>query len=168
MDESAIRQAILKQYRASLAMLRQAIELCSEDLWESSSFRNRFWHVAYHAVFYTHLYVQVSEAEFCAWAKHVPDSQYLGSRPWAPGEARTVGKLYTKDEVLEYLTVCCAEVEVHVPALRLEDESGFYWLPFNKLELQFYNIRHLQHHTGQLTDRLRAVLDAGVTWVLSK
>ncbi len=43
-------------------------------------------------------------------------------------------------------------------------ESGFFWLPFGKLELQFYNIRHLQHHTGELFERLGAV---GVTldWV---
>ncbi len=38
---------------------------------------------------------------------------------------------------------------------RLDADSGFYWLPFNKFELQLYNIRHIQHHTGQLTDRLR-------------
>jgi len=52
-----------------------------------------------------------------------------------------------------------------LPALNLEAPSGFYWLPFNKAELQFYNIRHTQHHTGQLADRLRTAANLGVDWV---
>jgi hypothetical protein len=43
--------------------------------------------------------------------------------------------------------------------------AGFPWLPFNKLELQFYNIRHIQHHTGQLADRLRNAINIGTPWV---
>jgi hypothetical protein len=67
--------------------------------------------------------------------------------------------------VQAYLELCRAEVEKQVPLLRLEEGSGFSWLPFNKLELQFYNIRHLQHHTGQLIERLRTVAGIGVGWV---
>jgi hypothetical protein len=168
MEESAIRNAMLSQYRASLAMLRQAIELSSDDLWFSTAYHNRFWHIAYHAVFYTHLYVQTSEAAFRPWAKHVPDSQYLGPRPWAPNEPRRIPEPYAKPDVLEYLNLASDEVEANVPGLRLEDESGFYWLKFNKLELQFYNIRHLQHHTGQLADRLRTANGIGLPWVGSR
>jgi hypothetical protein len=47
----------------------------------------------------------------------------------------------------------------------LEAPSGFPFLPFNKLELQFYNIRHTQHHTGQLADRLRNAINIGTPWV---
>jgi hypothetical protein len=168
MDQSAVREPILNQYRASLAMLRQAVELCTDELWLASTYRNRFWHIAYHAAFYTHLYVQPSEAEFRAWAEHVPDSQYLGARPWAPDEPRKIPPPYPKPDVLDYLTLCSTEVERNVPATDLEAPSGFYWLKFNKLELQFYNLRHLQHHTGQLADRLRAVMDTGVNWVISR
>lgn len=168
MEESAIHSAILKQYRASLAMLRQAIEWCSEDLWLLSTYRNQFWHVAYHSVFYTHLYAQASEAAFRPWMKHMQDSQYLGPRPWAPNEPRKIPQPYAKADVLEYLTLCSADVEANVPALHFDDESGFYWLKFDKLELQFYNIRHLQHHTGQLADRLRTVSGIGLPWVGSR
>ena len=44
-------------------------------------------------------------------------------------------------------------------------ESGFSWLPMSKLELHFYNIRHLQHHIGQLDDRLRVKADIGIGWI---
>jgi hypothetical protein len=46
-----------------------------------------------------------------------------------------------------------------------EAESGFYWLPMNKLELQIYNIRHLQQHTGELMERLGSRAGVEVDWV---
>ena len=45
------------------------------------------------------------------------------------------------------------------------NESGFSWLPFGKLELQFYSIRHVQHHTGELCERLGTTGDIEVGWV---
>ncbi len=52
-----------------------------------------------------------------------------------------------------------------VPALDLAGASGFDWLPMNKLELQFYNIRHLQLHTGELCERLGTEAKIDVAWV---
>ncbi|HXM13312.1 MAG TPA: DinB family protein [Terriglobales bacterium] len=167
MDELRLPHLLVSQYRASLSMLGQAIEVCPEDLWLASDYRNRSWHIAYHAVFYTHFYLQESQADFRAWGKHQADSQYLGPRPWEPNKVPAVVRPYSRAEVLEYHKLCCAEVEARVPRLELSAPSGFYWLPFNKMELQLYNIRHLQHHTGQLADRLRAVAGVGVDWVLS-
>jgi hypothetical protein len=167
MDDSIIRPAVLGQYRAGLDMLGKAIELCPENLWLSSKYKNRFWHVAYHCVFYTHLYLHRSEADFRPWPKHVPNSNYLGSRPGAPNETFPIPEPYSKPGVQEYLQLCRSEVEMQVPLVPFEDNSGFSWLPFNKLELQFYNIRHLQHHTGQLIERLRDEVGIGVAWVRS-
>ena len=82
MDDSNIRQTALRQYRAGLAMLGEAMERCPEDLWYSNEDKNRFWHIAYHSLFYTHLYVQPSEGDFRPWSKHVPDANYLGPRLW--------------------------------------------------------------------------------------
>ncbi len=163
-----LRHHIARQYRASLAMLGQAVEVCPESLWVAPEYTNRFWHIAYHAVFYTHFYLHPEEASFQAWAKHRPDSNFLGARPWAPEEPVKIGSPYSKAEVLEYHALCRAEVEARVPEMDLEAPSGFHWLPFNKHELQFYNLRHLQHHTGQLADRLRTVANIGVGWVGSK
>jgi hypothetical protein len=165
MDQSSVLQHFVSQYRASLAMLRTAIEVCPESLWLASDCRNRFWHVAYHSIFYTHLYVQAGEAEFRPWHKHQPDSQYLGPRPWAPNEAVVIERPYSQEEVLEYHDFCCAEVISKAPAFGLEEDSGFSWLPFNKTELHLYNIRHIQHHTGQLIDRLRTSANIAVPWV---
>jgi len=161
MADLDILHTVARQYRASLAMFGQAIDLCPEPLWVAPEHTNKFWHIAYHALFYTHLYLQPSEADFHPWAKHRQLHQYLDPRRWAPQGTTP----YTKAEVLEYREFCRAEAEARVPALDLAAGSGFPWLPFNKLEVQFYNIRHLQHHTGQLADRLRTQAGCGVAWV---
>lgn len=162
------RAAIKSQYRAVLEMLRQAIVKCPDDLWTDPGYQNPFWHVAYHALFYTHLYLQHTGADFAPWSKHREEYEFLGPLPWPPHREPEIGEPYGKEEVLEYLAFCQGEVEERVSSLDLEAGSGFDWLPFDKLELQFYNIRHTQHHTGQLVDRLRTAAGIGIGWVGAK
>jgi hypothetical protein len=61
--------------------VKQTVEACPDEMWASDAYHNRFWHIAYHALFYAHLYLQPSEAEFRPWAKYKPDSQCLRPRP---------------------------------------------------------------------------------------
>ena len=162
------RDIIKSQYRASLQMIGEAIAECSDALWDDPAYKNRFWHIAYHALFYTHLYLQDSGKEFVPWSKHRKEYEFLGPVPWPPHNEPNIGDPYTKEDVLEYLDVCRNEVEEKVSSLDLGAASGFDWLPFGKLELQFYNIRHLQLHIGQLVDRLRNVQAVGIGWVGTK
>ena len=147
------------QYRAALEMLRQAIRKCPDSLWDDREYKNAFWRVAYHALFFTHLYLQASLESFCPWAKHQEDYEAL-DRQWPQG-----GKPYTKKEILEYCQVCGEQVEERVASLEPDAPSGFHWLPFGKLELQFYYIRHLQQHIGELCERLGARGNIEVGWV---
>ena len=52
-----------------------------------------------------------------------------------------------------------AALDLHAP------ESGFSWYKVSKLEHQIINVRHIQHHTAQLADRLRSAADIGISWV---
>jgi hypothetical protein len=156
---------IARQYHSSLKMLEKAIELCPESLWLEGS-PNRYWHIAFHALFYTHFYLAPSESEFAAWHRLRPEYNFLGAVPWRPNEIHIADIPYTQAELREYLDFCHIEVDKQTAALNLDAPSGFHWLPFNKLELQFYNIRHLAHHTGQLSERLRAHANLGVPWTL--
>ncbi len=72
---------------------------------------------------------------------------------------------FTKDEVLEYLMFVEKQVKERVPATNLEADSGFYWYPVNKLELQFINIRHIQQHAGELYECLGTRENAELDWV---
>jgi hypothetical protein len=159
------QNVIRSQYLAALEMLRQAITRCPESLWDGQADRNRFWHVAYHVLFYTHLYLQPGEADFRPWAKHRKEYNFLGPLPWPPHKEPDIGAPYSQEEVLEYFELCRQEVEKQVPALDLDAESGFSWLPMGKLELQFYNVRHIQQHTGELMERLGSRAQVDVDWV---
>jgi len=161
MEDSAILGSFARQYQAALKMLREAIELCPEELWVDAKYTNPFWRISYHALFYAHLYVQPSEAEFQSWPKHRESVRMLSPRK----SGEPAHEPYSKAELLEYHDFCCGEVAAKVAQTKLDADSGFYWLPFNKFELQVYNIRHIQHHTGQLTDRLRQAADVGVRWI---
>ena len=157
------KEVAISQYRASLAMLEQAINECPDAMWDAAEPPNRFWQVAYHTLFYVHLYLQESLDHFQPWAKHRDKYEALGHAP-DPGEAPHVEPL-SKEDVLEYLAFCRQEVTDQVAALDLERESGFHWLPFDKMELQFYNIRHLMLHTGELCERLGTRAQIDVNWV---
>lgn len=148
------QQIIRSQYLATLEMLKQAVEKCPDALRDDPADKNRFWHVAYHALFCTPLYLQPTEQDFRSWATHrkPPDL----SKPADP---------YSREEVLEYLAFCQRQVIEQVPQLNLDAESGFDWLPFDKAELQIHNIRHLQQHAGEWTERLGSRAGLDVAWV---
>ncbi len=160
------KQAIASQYLAALEMLKQAIAKCPKALWDDPGDKNRFWHVAYHTLFYTHLYLQESEGDFVPWARHRKDYQYLGAAPWPPYPSPDIGEAYSQADMLAYLEICREQVKEKVAAVNLEAAaSGFSWLPFGKLELQLYNLRHLEQHTGELMDRLGTRAAIEVDWV---
>jgi len=165
MAEPNVHEIIGKQYRASMAMLREAITQCPESLWLAPVYPNKFWHIAYHVLYCTHMYLHKSLEECIRWEKHRENYQFLGRLPWPPHDQPKIESPYSKEEILEYLAICNQEIDTRVPSLDLNAPSGFDWLPFGKLELQLYNLRHIQHHTGQLIDRLRTVAQIGVGWV---
>lgn len=152
--EDSVRAAIRSQFLAALAMLGQTIERCPAELWTAPSRTTPFWQVAYHALFYAHFYLAPRESEFEPWPKGRPGVEFMGRVPWPPHEPVDAGEPYTREDLLEYRAVCCAEVERRIAAVDLAAPAGFDWLPLQKLELQLYSIRHVQQHAGELADRL--------------
>lgn len=160
-----VREALASQFMATLEMLRQAIVQCPEAAWDDRSYRNRFWHVAYHALFYTHLYAQPSEEDFIPWSRHLEEANFMGAVPWPPHHVPQIDEPYGKAELLEYLALVQGQVEERTATLDLQRvDSGFYWIPLSKFELQLYNLRHLQLHTGELCERL-GTAGVDVDWV---
>jgi hypothetical protein len=142
------RAVIISQYHAALEMLKQSILACPEALWHNPDDHTKFWQVAYHALFFTHLYLQESEQAFSLWSGH--REEYRFER-----EARTpLAEPAPKAIVLEYLAFCQHQVVENVSTMVFDAASGFDWLPFSKFELQLYSIRHIQQHVGELMERL--------------
>jgi hypothetical protein len=150
-------------------MLRPIIEQCPDDLWYSKEYLNTFWQLAYHTLFFAHMYTQTEEAAFEPFKYHQPNNQYPDA---IPGPADPNSKLpllpnpFTREQVLEYWDFCDSNINLWVDAIDIaNEESGFSWYKVPKLEHQIVNIRHIQHGAAQLADRLRSKLNIGVNWV---
>jgi hypothetical protein len=154
-----LQSIVISQYLASLEMLKETINRCPDALWDDPADQAPTWRLAYHALFYTHLYLQPDGKDFKAWVKHREDAQRIDPKAKAC-------QAYTREEVLEYLAFCQQQVREIVPKLDFESaNSGFGWLEMGKLELQIYNIRHTQQHTAELMERLGARAGIELPWV---
>ncbi len=143
------QKVIQSQYLSALAMLKQAITKCPPAMWEAPQDRDKCWFIAYHALYYAHLYLQATRKDFVRWRKH---GKPVSSAP------------LSKKEVLEYLAFVEQEVARRVPVTDLEAESGFHGFHIDKLELQLVNIRHIQQHAGELYERLGARGNVKLDW----
>ncbi len=152
-----IRAVLKSQYHAALAMLRQAIERCPDDLWTAGEHPRSFWRVAYHALFFTHLYLQPDESAFRPWERYRDDCQFLEAVPWPPHSLPRVVDPDTKQDLLDYWRESDAMIDGGVDRLDLDaPDCGFPWYHMPKLDHQVMNIRHVQQHAGQLSERLYA------------
>jgi hypothetical protein len=148
-----LRPALKGQYHAALDMLKGAIEACPEELWLAGVPPRSFWRVAYHTLFFTHLYLQVEDSEFVPWELHRDEVLSIDKE-------RLDAKPYSKDEILGYWELVDAMVDSQLDKIDLNSpNSGYHWYSIPKLDHQILNIRHIQEHAGQLRDRL---LEAGI------
>lgn len=157
--ESQFIDASVSQLRASLKMLRQTITDCSEACWLGGEHPRNFWRIAYHALYYTHLYCFQNVEAFVPWDKH-RDVTDLWDNP-------KVLEPYTKAEILEYLDFIDANMAGWMRSLDLSSpESGYRWYPnMSKYEHIFVNLRHLSLHQGQLSELAFADGVEDIRWI---
>lgn len=153
MDIAAI---LVSQYLASLEMLKQTIVQCPEPLWNAPADKNKFWQVAFHALYFTHEYLADSFDTFTPWAKH-----RVGYEDFPAPQG---GEPYDKVTIMEYLAFCQKHVVERLPQLELDEMEG-HGDSMLTMELQIYSIRHLMQHTGELMERLAEHTDAEINWV---
>lgn len=143
-----LAKILVAEYRLGLKMLRDCIALCPDDLWTEGTHPRLFWRIAYHAAYFTDRYLQESAKSFQAWDKHVESMQNLWGKPNAVPQL-------SRDEVLQYVDDVVSQLERRMAGTDLEAaNSGFPLYEMGKAELQILNLRHLQHHIGQLSELL--------------
>ena len=155
---------VTSQIRASLAMLRSTIENCPAPLWNRASDRNAFWTLAYHALYFAHLYLSPTEEAFVPFARQVKGHEGFGRTDLGDWSALTPQDVYSQEDVLAYCDHVDGLAAELVRSTPFDAPSGFRWLPFSRGEAHLYNLRHVQHHAGQLADRLRQGADVGTKW----
>jgi len=158
-----LKTVLTRQYEASLCMLAGCLRRCAPEHWEGQIGNGTFRQVAYHTLYFTDLYLSRGKAALEQREFHRRGgSRRIGADPDG-GLAQA--------ETLAYLAVCRRKAVETLAAETLESlqgPSGFSKLRFSRGELHLYNIRHVQHHAGQLSAYLRRAADDGKgSWIKS-
>ncbi|HRI43154.1 MAG TPA: hypothetical protein PLL78_02950 [Fimbriimonadaceae bacterium] len=174
-----LEKALAGQLHAGLAMLASSIERCPSDLWSApnppaavearpdnpdwNGVERPFWRIAFHAVYFTHLYIGQGEGAFveppaALEVRRRPDFEAMWHAPWSlePYELPPGAEPISRGSLLEYAAFVDGLVDVTLAGLELgSGESGFPWYPgVSKLSHELLNLRHLQGHVGQLSELL--------------
>ena len=156
---------VSSQIRAALRMLRRQIEACPDDLWNREVDHNPSWVLAYHTLYFAHLYLSPSEDTFEPYERQVYGHAGYGKTDLGNWTELTQDDVFAKPDVLAYCDYIDGRVSEWVESTPFDAASGFHWLKFSKAEAHLYNLRHVQHHAGQLAERLRQEEDTGGGWV---
>ncbi len=159
--ETTFRTALWQQFGAAIDMLENVLDACPTSLWEErlwhttppSEFPSQFgefWYVIFHALTWLDLYLS-----------GVPEEAFAPPAPFVQGVLDSVETLpehpYTREELRAYLT--STRQKCHTTLVQLSDEQAlrpvaYPWSegqPVSFLELQIYNLRHVQEHAAQLS-----------------
>jgi hypothetical protein len=148
------KQTLVSQFEASLAMFNQCVAECPSEHWEGKIANGPFRWVAYHTLFFADLYLSPSESAFQLRDLHQRGGDERGENA-SPG--------LSKEETLAYVPLVRQKLLDMLGAETAESlagPSGFSWRKFSRAEIHLYNLRHVQHHTGQMGAYLRRVAPA--------
>jgi len=156
-----LRLALKEQYHGELVMLAECVAKCPDDMWLEGEHPRTFWRIAFHAAFFTHLYMGQNEEAFAPWPGRREGIHHgLWQQPSEvePYELPEGAEVYQRNEILDYIRFVDALVDPTVDQLNLDaDETGFSWYKnMSKLSHELMNLRHIQGHVGQLSELLMA------------
>lgn len=154
--DAVLKDIFWKQFGAVIDMLENAITMCPEEVWNGES---KFWYSSYHTLFYLDYYLDEEPGTFSPPAPFTLSEFDPGAMPDC---------VYTKDELLDYLDHCRRKCHRVIHALP-EGNSEKRWVNsyrnYSFPEILIYNLRHVQHHVGQLNMILRKEINMAPKWV---
>ena len=155
--ETSLRETMWKQFGAAIDMLENAIVLCPERFWDAEL---KYWYSVYHTLFYLDYYLSYNPENF------VPPTPFTLSE--LNPEGVLPDRTYSKEELLEYLEYVRKKC-FHFIADLTDDKTHERFINayrnYSRFEIALYNLRHVQHHVGQLNLLLRQNIDDAPKWV---
>lgn len=166
MDNKAITDILISQYKASLGMLRNALDKIPDEQWINEDYSNPNWQIAYHILWGANFYLEANPESYTPFENAIEGAESLGGfQDWEnPEQGVVVEGVHTKDELLSFIKDIEDNLRQRIEKLPLQENSGFEWYPYSRLELHINSIRHIQHHTAQIIERLKAKGIMGFSW----
>ncbi len=160
------KQAITNQYEATLQTLRDSLAACGPEHWNARVCNFSIPHVAYHTLFFLDLYLSGSEEEFRGQPFHLQNKEFFNNYDELSFDSSETN--HTRQAMDRYLHFCRSrvpDVMAAETAQSLARPAHTPWLDIPRAELHIYNIRHLQHHSAQISLRLRLDWQTNIRWV---
>lgn len=154
---SFIQEELGKQFGAGLDMLSDSIGTCPDAIWQSDG---RFSQMAYHTLFFLDYYLTKEPVGF-SQPSHFSYSEF---------EEEPELVIFSKAELILYLNDCRSKARDFIFSTD-EDLLEKRWInesktmDFSMLEILLYNLRHVQHHVGQLNLLLRQTSLQAPDWI---
>ena len=158
MKDSLFLDICKNEYRALIEMLHKAINLCSEDLWEKEMENPPFWQLVYHTIYYLDFYLGDSPKKH---EERYEIKENLNER---------LKRSLTKEQLKNYLVATkkkCNSVLEKLSVKELEGKNSYFWTGPTLAHRLIYNIRHTQHHIGQLNLLLRQNENDASKWLIT-
>ncbi|MBK6773256.1 MAG: DinB family protein [Ignavibacteria bacterium] len=155
--EDSLKTILWKEFGAAIDMLENAVAACPESRWKDNS---KFWYNAYHVIFFLDYYLTEEEEKF-----H-PPAPFTLSEFNAEGEMPE--RVYDKSELITYIRYCREKCRKLISELTDENMQKRFinkYRNYSRLEIIIYNLRHVQHHAGQLNLLLRQNGNEPPDWV---
>ena len=150
-----IRPLLAGQYGAALQMLTDCVATCPADQWAAVMAKRSFRSVAYHTMFITEEYLAPVGFPFAPRDLHDRADGQRSSWSERLSQAETLA--YAADVRRRVAAALAAETDASI-----QGASGCSWHErLTRGEMHVYNIRHVQHHAGQLAAHLRRVTPIG-------
>ena len=145
------RTIIWQQFGAAIDTLEDMLHACPDDLWRERLWDHptarpeyaQFWYRVYHALFWLDLYLTGAEEGFAPPAPFALIEMEEDDLP---------ERVYTKDELQAYLVYGRRKCQATIEALTDETAQRrcrFAWGEVSFVELQLYNMRHVQEIAAQ-------------------
>ena len=154
---SFIQEELGKQFGAGLDMLSDSIGTCPDAIWQSDG---RFSQMAYHTLFFLDYYLTKEPIGF-SQPSHFSYSEF---------EEEPELVIFPKADLIDYLETCKLKARDFIFSLD-ETQLEKRWInesktmDFSMLEILLYNLRHVQHHVGQLNLLLRETSQNAPDWI---
>ncbi len=152
-----LKKILWNQFGAAIDMLESAINFCPEELWISDK---NYWYTVYHTLFYLDYYLSEDTISF------IPPPPFTLSEFDASGVLPDT--VYTKEELLNYLEISRKKCFDMIADMSEENSKKRFineYRNYSRLEIFIYNMRHVQHHTGQLNLLLRQNINDVPRWI---
>jgi hypothetical protein len=165
---SEIKKSYSRQLGATFKMLEYTIDKANETTWTARINNMPFWQICYHVLWFTDFYFHANQATFQPqsfdmegihnyWIK--PDSQMIENQKHPISKSNM--KAYCK-----YVRQKANQFIQGINGTYFTTPSPFEWHGFPKIDLVDYNLRHLQHHVGQLDIIVRRDQNIGNPWIM--